>query len=198
MKTGDLKKIASAREVILALIVVIFVFVAFFRAIYNPKSEQLSDIKKQMDEMALQEKSLMQQIDVLKLKQEKQQQTKELSNNIKVKILKRELPPRIADSVSMIEKIVSIGKTEGLVFDSMSSKNQDSKTSISRLNINFKVHGPFKSLTNFLEKLDSIQELFVIDSLVINSDPTKNVEASLDARATLFQVEGIHAKDTEK
>jgi len=194
MSNGQLKKIASAREVILALIVVVFVFVVFFRMIYSPKAEQFEEVEKQMKDLKLQQTSLSQQIDVLKLKQLKQQETNEKTDNIKVKILNREISPKVADSVAMIEKIVELGKGEGLIFDAMSSKNISSKGSVSKLNVSFKTHGPYKSLTNFLEKLDVIQALFVIDSLVINSDPTKNVEASLDVKATLFQVEGINVK----
>ncbi|EKD42652.1 MAG: hypothetical protein ACD_73C00072G0002 [uncultured bacterium] len=198
MSSADLKKIASTRELILALVVVVFVFIVFFQVIYSPKSKQLDEMKTQIKDLDTQQKSLVSQVDALKLKQEKQQQTKESIANIKVMILKRDQPPVMTDSVALIEYIVEVGRKEGLIFDGMTSKTPDGKSNLSRIPITMKAHGPYKAITNFLQKLDTVEALFVIDTLLITSDPTKNVEASLDARGVLFQVEGIHAKETTK
>ena len=111
--------------------------------------------------------------------QEKQQQTKESIANIKVMILKRDQPPVMTDSVALIEYIVEVGRKEGLIFDGMTSKTPDGKSNLSRIPITMKAHGPYKAITNFLQKLDTVEALFVIDTLLITSDPTKNVEASL-------------------
>lgn len=196
MNTSDLKKIASTRELILAMVVVLFVFIVFFQVLYSPKSKQLDEMKTQIKDLDTQQKSLVSQVSALKLKQEKQQQTKESIANIKVMILKRDQLPIMTDSVAMIEYIVEIGRKEGLIFDGMTSKTPDAKASVYRIPITMRAHGPYQAITNFLQKLDTVEALFVIDTLLVTSDPTKNVEASLDARGTLFQVEGIHAKET--
>lgn len=196
MSASDLKKIATTRELLLALVVVVFVFIVFYQVIYSPKSKQLDEMKTQIKDLDTQQKSLVSQVSALKLKQEKQQQTKESIANIKVMILKRDIIPVMTDSVALIEYIVETGRKEGLIFDGMTSKTPDGKAALYRVPVTMKAHGPYKAITNFLQKLDTVEALFVIDTLLITSDPTKNVEASLDARGILFQVEGIHAKET--
>ncbi len=191
----DLKKMASLKELLMMGVAVFFILIMFNRIVYAPKNLQLAGYKTELVELNKRKKSLETELLALKAKQIIRQVSAEKSTNVKIQILKGDIKPVLTDATDMINLLTRFAGEERIVLDKISSKDPEIKSGYAKIPFVMGMHGSFSELMEFLKKLDNVRALFAMDALILATDTTISSDTSLDIKATLYDVEGIHAEN---
>lgn len=179
----------------LAGLIVLAILIVFTRFFYTPQKAQLAEIKTQFTTVQKERDSLKAEITILQAKKNASRPAVSApSADLTQQILKGETPPDFSETSGAIEHMTRLASKRSIDVDSISSRPPEQKSGYKRVAIQMKAHGTFKSITALLGDFEEARALMVVDDLSISTESAVSGEMIIDLKASLFEVEGIHAK----
>jgi Tfp pilus assembly protein PilO len=192
MNKTDLKKVATSRELLLAIMVLMALLLVFYRVLFEPRSELNEELQKQMTTLDAQIKSLEKEVKALKDNQSRNiaAQNTTTSLNKKVQILKGERPTSIVSISNLMNHVTQVSR--GILVHSLSTGNDMDSSNFKKTPLTIKARGNYAQVMAFLEEMDKIEALVSIDKINLQMDEIVKGDINLEMVATMYQVEGIH------
>lgn len=189
MESVDLKKLASPREMILTVVILMALVGVFFKMIYSPRSKVLGDLKTKQTSVEKDLKVLEDETKLLAMQKEQRQAQKKVSPNIKLQILNGDLKTELADLSDLINTITEKSPGLGVEIESLSGKTPIEGKGYSKTPLEIKTRGSFESNIKFLDQIADLKALVSIDSVEFATDADEKGIVNLTAKTTLFQLE---------
>jgi len=191
MEKGSLSKTAQSREVLLLIVASLMLVFVFVRYIISPLGEKIRGTSEKLVQLKLEEKVLKSQIDLLKKQDTKKRTAAELGENVKLEILKgnREAPVRNVNE--LIQTIATPSFQHGMTVDALSVKPTESRGGYLATPFELTTHGPFDQTLSFLDKLDRLPALVLVDSVDLAIDAKGKRVIHVALAASFYQMEGL-------
>ena len=195
MEKIDLKKTANPREQWLGVLVIVALFVMFFRIVYFPKKEDVDQMKGQIQSIQL-EKEALEKFTQALLKTAPQGQEAQTKNNrsIKEQILMGETKPLANALPPLLSYITSQKFLKGIVIKAISDIPLKQETGYKKADFFIDAQGSFGNITRYLERIEKVPALVGISNVTIKAIDTKATQVALELGGTLFELEEMHAK----
>jgi Tfp pilus assembly protein PilO len=194
MDQVSLKKIASLREVGLAILVLGVILFTFFNNFYSSQTQKINDLKTQKTTLETEVKSLRSTVQNMHQQNNTKNKTVKVdSPNVKIHILKGGQPPAFSKMNAFLEQITSPNFQNQLKLNEITTQGAAEEKGYIKNPVSITAQGAFEGIANFLKRLDDIEALVSVDSLFISISDSAPDKMDLELSTTLYQVEGIHA-----
>ena len=168
----------TREKILLILLPIIGASLAFYFFLYQPKSENVSNINQELDQTIYDIRSNQ---DVLRRKEELKQEYK--AALAKLKKDDQDKPIAISQKSSLIVRINEIIDITGVNLKTMeSNKNKESesdKYAYTQMPIKIRISGDYGNILNFVNRIEELKYLIKIDTINLNS----NLEAGLNSKS---------------
>ncbi|HBF13943.1 MAG TPA: hypothetical protein DDW49_11255 [Deltaproteobacteria bacterium] len=192
--SATLTTIASSRETILAIVLLLAIVIIFNRTFYSPKAEEIKKIKAEVTTLQKEQKTLKDQNKLLLTQQQKKQaQNLNSTDNTKLLILKGEIKPDIKDTTTLLSHITNMNSEHRLNMGSLSTTKISEGSGFTKAPFTLTTSGFFPQVLAFIEQMDNIPALVAVDAITLTNDPMIEGHMGLEMRATLYQLEDYNA-----
>lgn len=186
-----LSKTAQPREVLLLVLAVIMVLFVFVRYVLSPLGEKIRGSEEKLTQLQLEAKILKSQFELLKKQETKKRTSVEPAENVKLEILKGDREAPVRNVNELIQTIAAPAFQHGMTVDALSVKQPESRGGYIATPFEFTSHGPFDHTISFLDKLDRLPALVLVDSVNLEMDAKGKKEIGLELAASFYQMEGL-------
>lgn len=188
---SNLSKTAQPREVVLLILAAIAVLFVFFRYVISPLGEKVRGTGDKLGLLKQEERLLKNQLTVLKKQESRKRTTVEAGENVKLEILKGDREAPVRNVNELIQTIAPPSFQHGMTVDTLSVRPTESRNGYLATPFEMTGHGPFDQTMSFLEKLDRLPALVLVDSVDLEMDTKGKREIDLELTASFYQMEGL-------
>jgi Tfp pilus assembly protein PilO len=197
MEKGNLKQIATFREMIMAAVIMLLIIYLFFTNLYPPKKKEAESLKNQIGTLTTEQKTLTAQKAVLL--RERQIKTKTRVNdevaNTKDAILKGKKPAIFDKPVDYLNHISDPSFLSNVKLLSVVTGKPADLSFFTKTSLLLKTEGSYKENINFLKGLENLEALVSIDNVILKPDNEEEPGLiSLNLTTTVYQVEGVNVQ----
>lgn len=191
MDKTSLSKTAQPREVLLLLLAVIMVLFVIVRYVISPLGEKIRGSGEKLTQLQLETKILKSQLDLLKKQETKKRTSLEPGENVKLEILKGDREAPVRNINELLQTIATPSFQHGMTVDTLAVKPAESRGGYIATPFEFTSHAPFDQTISFLDKLDRLPALVLVDSVNLEMDTKGKKEIGLALAASFYQMEGL-------
>lgn len=191
----NLKQKANPREQLLGIVAILAVVVMFFRVIYLPKRDAARQRKTQIQNLTLEKEALKKFTEALvqatqkSLSQKAREQKGVADVPTKIRVLRGELPPVADKTAPLLALLTSPRFTQGITVRSMSDLPPKKENNYEKSSFFINVQGSFPQVLRYVERIEEVPALTMIDNVSLKTIDTKGTEVELELNGTLFQWE---------
>lgn len=188
----DFKTRSNPREQILALLAIAAIFLLYLRLVAVPKREAKLQLRQQIATLLTQKEAL--EKFTLALSHQLSSGTEKAgTDGNPLKVLRGEQSPIATETANLLAEITAPSFLRGIQVKEMRHLPPETADGYSRANFFLEVHGSYPQLTRYLEDLENLPALMVIDDITLKGLTEKSGWLGLEINGTLFIWKEAHA-----
>lgn len=196
MQTGNLKKVATVREMVLAGVLtlgVVYIFSQNLYPIQKTKAETLSNsiqaLEKEKMELIKAKAILIRQ---RQINSNKIKITTAKASSTRMKILQGEKKALFDNALDFIKHVSHPEFAKGITIEQVVNKDAKDEGNYVKSTLEFRTLGGFKEQLRFIKNIEDTEALISLDNLemIPQKDSTNMIE--LNIKASVYQVEGVN------
>lgn len=197
METGNLKKVASLREMILAVILTLGLVYIFSQNLYPVQKQKaialensIASIKKQKVELEKTKAALLlrRQINNKKIKIK----TEKIASSTRAKILEGNQDTLFDNALEFLKHISDPSFTQGVNIEKIVNKKPKDEGNFVKSTLELTTLGGFKEQLRFIKKIEDTEALISIDEVEMTPQKDSTNQIELYLLTSVYQVEGVN------
>lgn len=183
-----LQKTSTLREQILTLLVMVSMALLFYRVLYSPKHQNRMALKTQLQNLTM-EKEALEKFTQTLLEKIPEKEIGALSPSLttKIKILNGEMEPVARETKDLLLQFTTPKILSGIDIKEMNNETGiGSKLPYTEGKFSLLAEGTFGNVTKYLERLEEIPALFIIDNVSITAVTPQAARVHIDLKGSLL------------
>lgn len=195
MEKIDLQKTATTREQILAALVMLSLFVMFFRVIYFPKKEATQQLKSQIQNMKLEKEALAKFTRALREAKQKALPLPGMEPiSRQMQVLKGEIQPVATTTATLLAHITTPLFLKGVRVKGMSDIPPKKEAGFEKADFFLNIQGSFRNIIGYIGEIEKLPALLLTDNIALKAVNPKATLVDTELNGTIYALETKNGK----